>query len=71
MAIDYGLVRQTINELNQTAIRIGDILSIIESGTLFGIPCTQSQKDELVGKIKAEANDPKNIAGDIKQLVNG
>jgi len=71
MAIDYGLVRQTINELNQTAIRIGDILSIIESGTLFGIPCTQIQKDGLVSKIKTEANNLKDTAGIIKQLVNG
>ena len=70
MAIDYEAVRDKNNKLNQSAIRIVDMINIVEKGILFSEPLTQAQINGLKLSLKTEADNLKTIAGDIKTLVN-
>ena len=74
MAINYELVRTKINDLSRTAIKIADMLTILERGTLIDTPLdsvtlTQAQIDGLKANLESEANNLKTIAGEIKEIV--
>ena len=70
MAIDYEAVRVKVNEFNQSAIKIVDMLAILEAETVQGEPLTPSQVSGLKGRLKTEADSLKVLAGEIKTLVS-
>ena len=70
MAIDYRAVRAKVNELNRSAIKIVDMMTMLEGNSLFGEPLTQVQVDGMKSRLKTEADNLKSIAGEIKTLVS-
>ena len=70
MVIDYEEVRSNVNELNRSAIKIVDMLSVLEKGSLFDELLTQTQISGLKTSLKSEADSLKTIAGEIKTLVS-
>ena len=69
MAIDYKEVGSKVNELNRSAIKIVDIASTLEKGTLFGEPLNLGQISGITNSLKSEADNLKTIAGEIKNLT--
>ena len=70
MAIDYQPVRIKVNELSRSAIKIVDMLGLIESETAGGEALTLAQINSLKTRSKTEADNLKTIAGEIKNLVS-
>ncbi len=74
MAINYELVRQKVNELNLTAIKIVDTLGVLERGTITipppnSVTLTSAQIASLNANLEIMGNTLKIIAGEIKELV--
>ena len=70
MGIDYNEVSRKVNGLNQSAIKIVDMLAIIEVGKVQGENLTQTQIDGLRNRLKSEADNLKTLAGQVKTLVS-
>ena len=75
MAINYNGARAKVNELNQSAIKIVDILAILERGVIIvpppnSVTLTATQIDQLKLNVKTLGDNLKTIAGEIKTLVS-
>lgn len=71
MAINYNGARQKVNELNRIAIKIVDMLAILERGSIVNavIVLTPGQVTEMKVHLETEGNTLKTVAGEIKDLV--
>ena len=74
MAINYNLARQKVNELNQVAIKIVDILAVLERGCIIipppdSVTLTTAQITQLKLNVKTLGDDLKTIAGEIKEVI--
>ena len=74
MAIDFDGARAKVNELNQTAVKVVDILAILERGAIIvpppnSVTLTATQIAQLKLNVKTLGDNLKTIAGEIKNLV--
>ena len=74
MPIDFEGARAKVNELNQSAIKLVDILSVLERGAIIvpppnSVTLNQAQIDQLKLNVNTIGDDLKIIAGEIKNLV--